>query len=432
MQAATPPHLAFIDCVGSHRKDQEGQSVRFRARISSLRAAVSRCRRCHGEPPVSGVRASSPNRQLPRRRQRTVAAPLPRRSAPVLEPRQRGDAIVAARARRVPRAHGRIRRRSASSTIGTTSTGSAEFRLTRPSRHSQLLSFQVQAQDARVATEDGRPDRRAVQGAVRSAHGVRRRRRREDACRRARRPPGAGVRRAAARRPRELAERRAHLRRRQGHVPHERAFTVDAFAASVVRILDGEFDKSGNGNRFAGAYATTTKLVPHGIGRAVRVLAARREPADRDRRRSATSVRPRSACGWPAGCRRRLDYGIEMALQRGSLGTDDVQAWAGHWQLRETLPGARRRASHRRIQLRLRRRRPHRRRARHVRPALSDAARQVRPGRSGRLEEHPPRARRRRVHAGEGPAGHDQLPLVVAGRETRDGSTPPAARRSRA
>jgi hypothetical protein len=36
----------------------------------------------------------------------------------------------------------------------------------------------------------------------------------------------------------------------------------------------------------------------------------------------------------------RLDYGIEMAVQRGSLGTDDVQAWAGHWQLRETLPGA--------------------------------------------------------------------------------------------
>ena len=36
----------------------------------------------------------------------------------------------------------------------------------------------------------------------------------------------------------------------------------------------------------------------------------------------------------------RLDYGIEMAMQRGSLGTDDVDAWAGHWQLRETLPGA--------------------------------------------------------------------------------------------
>jgi hypothetical protein len=33
-----------------------------------------------------------------------------------------------------------------------------------------------------------------------------------------------------------------------------------------------------------------------------------------------------------------LDYGVEMALQRGSLGTDEVEAWAGHWQLRESLP----------------------------------------------------------------------------------------------
>jgi hypothetical protein len=34
----------------------------------------------------------------------------------------------------------------------------------------------------------------------------------------------------------------------------------------------------------------------------------------------------------------RLDYGVEMALQRGSLGAEDVRAWAGHWQLRESLP----------------------------------------------------------------------------------------------
>ena len=36
----------------------------------------------------------------------------------------------------------------------------------------------------------------------------------------------------------------------------------------------------------------------------------------------------------------RLDYNIEMAGQRGTLGGDDVKAWAGHWQLRESLPGA--------------------------------------------------------------------------------------------
>ena len=36
----------------------------------------------------------------------------------------------------------------------------------------------------------------------------------------------------------------------------------------------------------------------------------------------------------------RLDYGVEMAMQRGSLAADSVNAWAGHWQIRESLPGA--------------------------------------------------------------------------------------------
>src|SRR5688572_10512165 len=43
-----------------------------------------------------------------------------------------------------------------------------------------------------------------------------------------------------------------------------KALSVDAFATSVVRILDGAFDKSGNGNRFLGAYATAPKLIPLG------------------------------------------------------------------------------------------------------------------------------------------------------------------------
>ncbi|MGH9204178.1 MAG: alginate export family protein, partial [Vicinamibacterales bacterium] len=43
-----------------------------------------------------------------------------------------------------------------------------------------------------------------------------------------------------------------------------KAFQVDAFGASLVRILDNELDKSGNGNRFAGAYLTTGKILPKG------------------------------------------------------------------------------------------------------------------------------------------------------------------------
>ena len=57
---------------------------------------------------------------------------------------------------------------------------------------------------------------------------------------------------------------------------------IDLFVASVVRILDGEFDKSGNGNRFAGAYAEQRPDPAAGDSRAVPVLAARHQPARRN------------------------------------------------------------------------------------------------------------------------------------------------------
>jgi hypothetical protein len=117
-----------------------------------------------------------------------------------------------------------------------------------------------------------------------------------------------------------------------------KAFSADVFAASLVRILDGEFDKSGNGNRFAGIYGTTARLIP-GATVEPYVLFKRdvnlRAEAGGLGTLKQTTTGVRVAGKLPA----RLDYGVEMALQRGSLGTDDISAWAGHWQLRESLPG---------------------------------------------------------------------------------------------
>ena len=116
-------------------------------------------------------------------------------------------------------------------------------------------------------------------------------------------------------------------------------FSVDVFATSVVRILDGEFDKSGAGNRFAGIYGTTGKLIPSATFEPYvlfkRYVNLRAEAgAFGTLKESTTEVR--IAGRLPA----RLDYGVEMAMQRGSLGTDDIRAWAGHWQIRETFPGS--------------------------------------------------------------------------------------------
>ena len=115
------------------------------------------------------------------------------------------------------------------------------------------------------------------------------------------------------------------------------ALQLDLFGASVVRILDGEFDKSGNGNRFAGAYATSAKLIAKGLVEPYVFL--RRDVNQRAETGvlgslSQVTTGARFTGRMPA----RLDYNVEMDLQTGSLGSDSVSAWAGHWQLRETIP----------------------------------------------------------------------------------------------
>jgi hypothetical protein len=117
------------------------------------------------------------------------------------------------------------------------------------------------------------------------------------------------------------------------------AFQVDVFAASLVRSLPGEFDKSGNGNRLAGAYASTARLLPGGTVEPYviyrRDVNLRSELGPFGSLQQAT-IGARTAGKLPLG----LDYGVEMAMQRGSLAEDSISAWAGHWQMRESLPGA--------------------------------------------------------------------------------------------
>jgi hypothetical protein len=114
---------------------------------------------------------------------------------------------------------------------------------------------------------------------------------------------------------------------------------VDVFAASVVRTLPDEFDKSGNGNRFAGAYVSSGRIVP--LGTAEPYVFYRRDVNQRAETGSFGSLEQVTTGTRLVGrLPGRLDYNVEMDLQRGSLGPDSVQAWAGHWQLRESLAGA--------------------------------------------------------------------------------------------
>jgi hypothetical protein len=113
---------------------------------------------------------------------------------------------------------------------------------------------------------------------------------------------------------------------------------VDVFAASVVRTLADELDKSGNGNRFAGAYVSSSRMLPLAV--AEPYVFYRRDTNQRAEGGTLGSLEQVTTGARLAGkLPARLDYNVEMDLQRGSLGPDAVRAWAGHWQLRESLAG---------------------------------------------------------------------------------------------
>ena len=117
-----------------------------------------------------------------------------------------------------------------------------------------------------------------------------------------------------------------------------KGFTLDAFATSVVRILDNEFDKSGNGNRFVGAYGSATNWIPKATVEPY--VFWRRDQLQRPEvgqlgNLSETTIGTRWVGKLPAS----FDYGVEMALQTGALSSDSVNAWAGHWIAGKTLGG---------------------------------------------------------------------------------------------
>ena len=114
-------------------------------------------------------------------------------------------------------------------------------------------------------------------------------------------------------------------------------YHLDLFAARVVKQQDGEFDWSTPGNNLYGAYGGIEKLVPNGTV----------EPYFFWRRQSALKTETGSVgimnygtvgLRWVGKLPASWDYGLEMDRQSGSLGTDTIGAWAGHWVLGITLP----------------------------------------------------------------------------------------------
>ena len=113
-------------------------------------------------------------------------------------------------------------------------------------------------------------------------------------------------------------------------------FKFDVFATSVVTIRPEAFDKSGDGNRLYGFYGSTTTVLPKATVEPYlfyrRSKGLTLETAGLGDINQAT-IGTRVAGKLP----RNVDYGLEMAAQAGSVATDDVRAWAGHWVTGKTF-----------------------------------------------------------------------------------------------
>jgi len=121
---------------------------------------------------------------------------------------------------------------------------------------------------------------------------------------------------------------------------HHGNIRVDAFAAAVVSVRDGEFNRRADGNNFHGLYGKIDKVVPKGLLEPYlfwRVAPSVRAESGTSGKLNFFTPGFRFVGALPRG----FDYSVEMAFQRGDFAVDRVSAWAGHWRVGRVFPNLR-------------------------------------------------------------------------------------------
>src|SRR5215472_1413297 len=113
-------------------------------------------------------------------------------------------------------------------------------------------------------------------------------------------------------------------------------FRLDAFAASVVLPTSSGFDRPQTGNNLHGLYGGIDRLP---LGATIEPYILWRLQPHQVAESGMTATLDFKTIGLRAtGKIRAIDYGTEVAGQTGSLGSDRVRAWAGHWVAGYTVP----------------------------------------------------------------------------------------------
>jgi hypothetical protein len=109
-------------------------------------------------------------------------------------------------------------------------------------------------------------------------------------------------------------------------------FRLDAFAASVVVLQDGSVGQHTPGNYLEGLYGQIRNVVPCSVIEPYFLW--RRSPGQKMGTGAlATADFGTTGFRWAGKLPLGFDYDSEIAMQKGSLSTDSVSAWASHLQL---------------------------------------------------------------------------------------------------
>jgi hypothetical protein len=116
-------------------------------------------------------------------------------------------------------------------------------------------------------------------------------------------------------------------------------FRVDAFAASVVVLSNGDVGSHAPGNYIEGLYGEIDDVVPKATVQPYFLW--RRNPGQNmGNSAPGTGAFGTTGVRWVGMLPAHFTYNSETAIQRGSLGTDRIAAWATHLEIGHQFPTA--------------------------------------------------------------------------------------------
>jgi hypothetical protein len=114
-------------------------------------------------------------------------------------------------------------------------------------------------------------------------------------------------------------------------------FRVDAFAASVVVLSNGDVGQHAPGNYIEGLYGEIDHVIPNATVQPYFIW--RRNPGQKlGNGTLGTEGFGTTGVRWAGQLPVNFSYNSETAIQRGSLGTDSVAAWATHLEIGHQFP----------------------------------------------------------------------------------------------